>query len=147
MSNTKNIIKGITGEIAKEREAQEARWGQQDHPSSHSELDIKRAEKNANRWKQINDARVADDTLTWDGILLEEVWEALAEKDDVLRRAELVQVAAVAAAEIEAIDRRFQALEPLPVSVSESLCERTDCLEDCGGEREDCPRNEVESDE
>ena len=42
---------------------------------------------------------------SWDAILLEEVFEALAEADPVRRRAELVQVAAVAAAEIEAIDR------------------------------------------
>ena len=42
---------------------------------------------------------------SWDAILLEEVFEALAESDPVRRRAELVQVAAVAAAEIEAIDR------------------------------------------
>ena len=118
MSNVKKIakpteIEGIVNEIAAERLSQVATWGVQDHPSTYSDLDRKRAEKHANHWKQVNSARVANDTLTWDGILLEEVYEALAEKDPFLRRAELVQVAAVAAAEIESIDRwADQAPEP-----------------------------------
>jgi uncharacterized protein YdbL (DUF1318 family) len=109
MGKKKNddAIYDIANEIAAEREAQVEQWGQQDHPSSQSELDAKRAEKNANHWKGVNDTRVQAGTLTWDGILLEEVWEALAEQDPAARRAELIQVAAVAAAEVEAIDRVF----------------------------------------
>lgn len=113
-------IQNIVAEIATERDAQVARWGTQDHPSTYSDLDRKRAEKNANHWKQVNDARVLVDKLTWDGILLEEVWEALAERDLTARRAELIQVAAVAAAEVEAIDRAL-AQEPPIASASEML--------------------------
>lgn len=43
---------------------------------------------------------------TWAHVLLEEVFEALAESDPVALRFELVQVAAVAAQWAEAIDRR-----------------------------------------
>ncbi len=99
-------INDIAGEIVEERLAQHEKWGQQDHPSSYSELTIVQAGHEADHWKRVNDARVETGTLSWDGILLEEVYEALAEKDDAKRREELVQVAAVAAAEIEAIDRR-----------------------------------------
>jgi hypothetical protein len=101
-----DTINDIASEIMDERVAQIERWGQQDHPSSHSDLEIHQAKKAADYWKAVNDRRVEDGTLSWDGILLEEVFEALAESDDTLRREELVQVAAVAAAEIEEIDRR-----------------------------------------
>lgn len=57
-------------------------------------------------WKRENDTRVREGRLAWDGVLLEEVYEALAERDPARQRAELVQVAAVAVAAIEALDRR-----------------------------------------
>jgi hypothetical protein len=141
MSN--KTINAIVREIADERESQLARWGQQDHPSSASELDRKRAQKNADHWKQRNDARVEAGILTWDGILLEEVWEALAEEDENRRREELIQVAAVAAAEVEAIDRRLAAqakAQELALaeidSASEMKCPITDtaCEVGCGQE-------------
>jgi len=46
-----------------------------------------------------------DGTVTWAEILVEETFEALAETDVDALRAELVQVAAVAVAWIEALDR------------------------------------------
>jgi hypothetical protein len=100
-------IHSIVAEIADERVRQVERWGQQDHPSFLNHPSPREYGKHADRWKAINDARVEKGTLSWDGILLEEVYEALAEEDPIARRAELVQVAAVAAAEIEAIDRRL----------------------------------------
>jgi hypothetical protein len=102
-------IHSIVAEIADERVRQVERWGQQDHPSFLNHPLPRDYGKQADRWKAINDARVETDSLTWDGILLEEVYEALAEEDPIARRIELVQVAAVAAAEIEAIDRRLAA--------------------------------------
>ena len=93
-------------DVGDERERQEERWGQQNHESSYSASNRLRYRGEAQRWREINDARIKEGRLTWDGILLEEVFEALAEGDDALRRAELIQVAAVAVAEIEAIDRR-----------------------------------------
>lgn len=101
-------IQDLLSEVAQERYAQIEKWGQQDHPSIYSGADRRKYEATADHWKQINAARVELDLLTWDGILLEEVFEALAESDDLLRREELVQVAAVALAEIEAIDRRIE---------------------------------------
>lgn len=103
------IIADLLDEVASERFAQIEKWGQRDRPSVFGESDRRNFEKTANYWKQINDARVELDSLAWDGILLEEVFEALAESDDDLRRQELIQVAAVALAEVECIDRRTAA--------------------------------------
>jgi len=127
---TNDAIFDIANEIADERLSQVERWGQQDHPSFISELDRRRAAKSETHWKQRNAARVADGSLTWDGILLEEVYEALAEDEPNLRRAELIQVAAVAAAEVESIDRLL----------AESASESRSCLvtmDDCEFECED----------
>lgn len=100
-------IENIVLEIATERYKQHEKWGRQDHESIYSEANRQQYERNAERWKIVNDQRVRAGRLTWDGILLEEVFEALAEEDLELRRAELIQVAAVAAAEVEAIDREL----------------------------------------
>lgn len=92
--------------IANERNQQERKWGEQNHQDSAGPNSRREARQRAKDWQDENACRVSDGTLTWDGILLEEVYEALAEEDHVKLRAELVQVAAVAANWIEAIDRR-----------------------------------------
>ena len=97
-------IDAIAGEIAAERRRQVTRWGRQDHPSI-GPAGSEPFGRVADRWRAINDARMETGAHSWDAILLEEVFEALAEADPVRRRTELVQLAAVAAAEIEAIDR------------------------------------------
>jgi thiosulfate/3-mercaptopyruvate sulfurtransferase len=117
-------IRAITEEVAVERDNQEITWGQQNHPSCYGESSRRQFEKQAETWKQINEARVAEGCVTWDGILLEEVFEALAESDDAARRAELIQVAAVAVAEIEAIDRRMS------VASEAAVTEATDGLDE-----------------
>lgn len=115
------FLSPVEREIRDEREAQDAKWGEQNHPD-HDPHDIPVVLRNeyafrAERWKEINaqraeygcevKARQPDAECTaWDGILLEEVYEALAEKDPARRRAELIQSAAVIVAWIEAIDRR-----------------------------------------
>jgi hypothetical protein len=64
------------------------------------------------RQEQANCARTRCETANarnapgWDVILMEEVYEALAEKDPDRLRAELVQVAAVAVQWIDCINRR-----------------------------------------
>lgn len=110
----------VLDEVIDERARQDRRWGEQNHPnvpkwtkpvwdSGASYDPIAEYESEAETWKRINDSRVANGNLAWDGILLEEVYEALAEcGDDEKLREELVQVAAVAVAWIEAIDRRNQ---------------------------------------
>jgi len=101
-----HAVEDILTEVGHERASQHEQWGTQGHESSYSASNRLRYRGEAQRWREINDARIKEGRLTWDGILLEEVFEALAEGDDALRRAELIQVAAVAVAEIEAIDRR-----------------------------------------
>ncbi|PRY56469.1 hypothetical protein [Glycomyces artemisiae] len=113
---------GVLTEIAAEQDAQHKKFGEQNHPDldPHDFPSVARNEYafRADRWKQINTRRAKDgcevknrdpevaSCTAWDGILLEEVYEALAEKDPEAQRAELVQVAAVAATWVEAIDRR-----------------------------------------
>ena len=96
----------VTNQIANERRKQDQKWGEQNHPllpprdSNTLFIDM------ANSMKTQNDRDVAEfGEAFWIGILLEEVWEAFAEEDPAARRAELIQVAAVAACMIEQIDR------------------------------------------
>lgn len=104
-------------EVHRERAAQDARWGQQDHPdgtgpkrrspgataaaASETENDIVaiRLRHRCNRAFAIGNG-------TWEAILSEEYAEALAEEDPARLRTELLQVAAVCVAWVEAIDRR-----------------------------------------
>lgn len=98
-----NTAQGVLGEIAAEQTAQFAKFGEQNHPDG------------TGYWPRAMEAEQARDDcqtaakhgyLDWRLILREEVAEAFAEKDPVALRAELVQVAAVAATWIEALDRR-----------------------------------------
>jgi len=109
----------VLTDIRKERVAQDERWGEQNHPDAAEQRwnlsypSLARPEERreqfrlvAEAWKARNAQAVEDGTLDWAGILAEEVFEALAESDPALLRAELVQVAAVAVCQIEHIDRR-----------------------------------------
>ena len=108
------IAREALADVEFERAAQDARWGEQNHPdvpaAALPSVDVRyRHHLDAEWWKTINDARVESGNLAWDGVLLEEVYEALAESDPAKLRAELIQVAAVAVAWVEAIDRRTEA--------------------------------------
>lgn len=101
---------GPLGEVLAERVRQDTKWGQQNHPDgtgpyvsfAMGPCYMIDAAENARARCQGN--ALGEDN--WRDILLEEVFEALAEGDrDGLRR-ELIQVAAVAVAWVEAIDRR-----------------------------------------
>ncbi len=76
------------------------------HPD-HEDYYARQYTGHADYWKSINDERAAGDRerLAWDGILLEEVYEALGEVDPGKQRAELIQAAAMCIATIEALDR------------------------------------------
>lgn len=97
----------IINELVKERDRQDEMWGQQDHPNRHGNtgphfsfaelLEDSRA---------LNEQNVAKGENNWTDILLEEVFEALSEPNQSNLRTELIQVAAVAVAWVEAIDRR-----------------------------------------
>jgi hypothetical protein len=104
----------ILHEIDAERINQDVDWGVQSHPLYFVGEDAWYYAAQAEKWKRTNAARVREARklgrprgadCAWDGILLEEVFEALAETDPAARRAELIQVAAVAVAMIEHIDR------------------------------------------
>ncbi|MDX3637787.1 NUDIX hydrolase [Streptomyces europaeiscabiei] len=96
----------ILAEVQAERERQDAKFGEQNHPDG-TGLPI--YQHSARRYRDAADRNAAAGVLAWRDVLLEEVHEALAEKDPAALRAELVQVAAVAAAWIAAIDRRAAA--------------------------------------
>jgi hypothetical protein len=95
----------VVREVAQERVAQDAKWGEQNHPDGTPGM-----------WHMVTldplsrrvacDGAARDGTVTWAHILTEEVAEALAERDPATLRVELLQVAAVAVAWVEAIDRR-----------------------------------------
>lgn len=121
MSEQENIVtptSRVLNTVRRERHDQDRKWGEQNHPDLPTFTTpmwdtgvpydpIAEYESEAYTWKHINEGRVEKGKLAWDGILLEEVYEALAEcGDDEKLREELVQVAAVAVAWIEAIDRR-----------------------------------------
>jgi hypothetical protein len=98
-------LQTVLAEITAERQRQDARWGEQNHPDGTGLWYAAQAEYERTR---TNNA-AADGNLTFRHVLAEEVAEAFAESDPAALRAELVQVAAVAAAWIEAIDRRVGA--------------------------------------
>ncbi len=88
--------------IRRERWAQNDKWGEQNHPDG-TTVQFKGA---ADQARLVCDLAAREGCLTWTNILLEEVHEALAEEDSAKLHAELIQVAAVATAWAEAIDRR-----------------------------------------
>jgi hypothetical protein len=98
-------------EIQQERTRQDQKWGEQNHPDGTgpdeillgmSSYDYEYLTKMA---KEATDTHAAEGTCTFADILLEEVFEALAEKDQDKLRKELIQVAAVAAQWAQKIDR------------------------------------------
>jgi hypothetical protein len=95
-------LQTVLAEITAERQRQDARWGEQNHPDGTGPLFAAQAVIMRTR---TNNA-AADGYLTFRHVLAEEVAEAFAESSPAALRTELVQVAAVAAAWIEAIDRR-----------------------------------------
>lgn len=88
-----------------ERGRQDAQWGEQNHDDGTGMLHY---QNDADHVRRMNDVAVSKGlAIQWSDILKEEVYEAFAETDPVKLRAELVQVAAVATAWVEALDRRW----------------------------------------
>lgn len=101
--------------VAAERRRQDAKWGEQNHPDGTGPYeepvaqilgDYIKAERAADLAKGATDLAAERGDVTWADILLEEVFEALAEKDPLRLRGELVQVSAVAQQWVESIDRQ-----------------------------------------
>lgn len=103
--------------LLEERTRQDEKWGVQNHeflfPGSHRTAEHYR--ELADLWKKLNEHRVrklteaghgADTNCAWDGIILEEVFEGLAEQRPGLQFSELLQATAVGLAMIDMLDRR-----------------------------------------
>lgn len=94
----------VLAAIAVERRRQIEKWGPQRHPDGTGRMGFR---VNREHYTQRNDERETSGApAVWADILLEEVFEALAETDPAKLAIELVQVAAVAAAWVEDIDAR-----------------------------------------
>ena len=119
-TKTDNVLR----DVLDERQRQYEKWGEQNHKNGTGPGQLNRLAQtdlidvfsgppsakmvpccSAEHGKRLCDAATNNGKLTWGHILFEEVCEAFEESDPVKLRAELVQVAAVAVAWIEAIDR------------------------------------------
>jgi hypothetical protein len=95
-------LAAVLTEVAAERRRQDERWGPQNHPDGTGDW----LGAAAALVRKDCDQAAASGKLTWRHILQEEVAEAAAEEGPAELRRELIQVAAVAVAWVEALDRR-----------------------------------------
>lgn len=102
MSNP-TFLSWVEGDVRREREAQDLKWGEQNHPDGTGGTT---REAIRDRMRSRCQTAAAQGRVTWSMILQEEVTETLAEDDPAKIRTELIQVAAVAMTWVEAIDRR-----------------------------------------
>lgn len=96
-------MKKVLEDVVDERAQQDEKWGVQAHPDGTGGELADRQCAEAKSWTEVQARR---GKVTWRDILDEEVKEAFSESDRRRLREELVQVAAVAVAWIEDIDRR-----------------------------------------
>lgn len=113
--NKYSPLEAVLADIRSERCRQDVKWGEQnyDDGTGRGVQPLMRICSDTTGAAALADlATFATETttelglLTWRDILLEEVFEALAESDAAKLRTELIQVAAVATQWAEAIDRR-----------------------------------------
>lgn len=89
------ILLRLLGAVSRERARQDMKFGHQDYPLT-DPLQDNRWGPFAEHWKSANDEAMGTGTRTGDGVLLEEVYEALSATTPAEIVTELVQVAAVA---------------------------------------------------
>lgn len=94
--------------LDKEMDNQNFKWGEQNHPDG---TGLMLYHVLADKTRKRCDEAVANGKVTWRHILLEEVYEALAEDNPKTLSEELVQVAAVALQWVGAIQRREMCAE------------------------------------
>lgn len=102
-------------ETGRERDRQDARWGEQGHPvvpAGWNWIYQDEYRLRAEEWKKTNEYRAAHGKTAWDGIILEEAYEALSEVDPERYEEELIQLAASALAAWEASRRKRGADSP-----------------------------------
>lgn len=88
--------------VGTERRRQDDRWGPQDHPLGTGSAPFKAL---AETYRKACDDAAERDGLTWAHIVLEEVFEALAEDDPAKFALEALQSAAVLVAAVESLVR------------------------------------------
>jgi hypothetical protein len=96
-------VKAFAEAVDAERQAQIAKFGDQRHPDG---TGLPVYEHAARRYRDQADRNAASGVLAWRDVLLEEVYEALAESDPSNLRDELIQIASVCAAWVSDLDRR-----------------------------------------
>lgn len=96
-------VRDVVLEVDRERDRQDEKWGQQNHPNGRVGGRIEHEAAIEARFRCQSNGPGEDN---WRDILDEEIAEAYAATSDAELRAELVQVAAVAVAWVETIDRR-----------------------------------------
>jgi hypothetical protein len=105
-------VGGILTEIGRERGAQDAKWGAPHDVPNGTGANTEFAGLTFTEWRDAVQRRVDRQAIerasVMSHVLLEEVFEALAEDDDDALRAELIQVAAVAAKWVQIIDERAE---------------------------------------
>lgn len=109
-------MSGVFSEVQAERERQNVKWGEQNHPDGTGPRMAVPGrlcyEADAARDARLHcQAAAYRGECTWRDILREEVYEAFAESDPAALRTELIQVAAVAVQWVQAIDRREEGEE------------------------------------
>lgn len=95
----------VLTDIADERTRQDERWGKQSHPSFGRPRDLNLANSMEILGKLVCEAAAKEGHLAWKHILEEEVQEVNNARTLIDLRKELIQVAAVAVAWVESIDR------------------------------------------
>jgi hypothetical protein len=99
-----NFLTAVEYEVREERARQEAKWGDQDHPDGTGGIIAMDA---AEEVRRLCRRAFESGAGSWAHILHEEVWEAFAEQNPELLRAELIQVAATAMTWADVIGRRL----------------------------------------
>jgi hypothetical protein len=98
-----STVQYVLFEVSDECERQDEKWGDQSHHPDGTGAQFKVI---ADAMRKNCDERDAAGELSWTDILSEEFYEALSETDPEKLRTELVQVAAVCAQWVAAIDKR-----------------------------------------
>lgn len=97
-----NQVRYVLDHVFMERGRQESKWGEQNHADGTGRPDDSAV---ADRYRAITDFNAKQGHVTYRDILLEEVFEAIAESDKEKLKTELIQVAAVAVAWVEKLIR------------------------------------------
>jgi len=101
-------MKNIFNEIRKERVRQDKKFGLQDHPMINKDIKKEKLEEDLKKIRFENDFSRPSKGNCWYYIFAEEILEAFSETEPEKQREEMIQVAAVAVAIIECLDRKIK---------------------------------------